>query len=146
MTLRSLLGLLGLVLVSCFAGSPQNPQRSAADNASSGLLGTAWRLEDLAGARAVDGVEATLEFPKDGTAQGDTSCNRFFGGVKISGKSISFSSFATTRRGCPGAVDMQERSYLNALENAEWFALDGRALFIYSKGMDKPLRFIRTKP
>ena len=47
---------------------------------------------------------------------------------------------------CPDAVGTQEGKYLEALEGAERFMVDGSTLLIYSKGMDKPLRFIRTKP
>jgi heat shock protein HslJ len=42
----------------------------------------------------------------------------------------------------PAAMD-QEARYLKALEGAERMALDGPYLLVYSKGLDKPLRFTR---
>lgn len=48
--------------------------------------------------------------------------------------------------GLPGCREDPGGEYLEALEGAERFTVDGSTLLIYSKGMDKPLRFIRTKP
>ena len=111
-----------------------------------GLVGTAWRLEDLAGASVVDRTEATLEFPEAGKVAGSGSCNRFFGTVVISGDSLSFGPLGSTRMSCAEAVGTQETTYLKALQDAERFTLEGSLLLISSKGMGKPLRFIRKEP
>lgn len=111
-----------------------------------GLVGTAWRLEDLAGAGVVDRTEATLEFPEAGKVAGNGSCNRFFGTVVISGDSLSFGPLGSTRMSCAEAVGTQEATYLKALQDAERFTLEGSLLLISSKGMEKPLRFIRKEP
>jgi putative lipoprotein len=118
--------------------------RASAGN-SGGLVGTAWRLEDLGGARVLDRVEATLEFPEDGRAAGNGSCNRFFGPVRIEGESISFGQLASTRMACAELIGNQESKYLEGLQGAERFALDGATLSIYAKGMEKPLRFSRVQ-
>jgi heat shock protein HslJ len=107
------------------------------------LPGSSWRLEDLAGEGVLEGVDATLEFPETGKAGGRASCNRFFGTVEISGQSIKFGPLAATKMFCGDARDAQEVKYLEALQNAERFAFDGPALLVYSKGMEKPLRFAR---
>jgi len=119
---------------------------SRADETTSGLWGTAWRLDDLGGAGVLDRAQATLEFPEAGKAAGSGSCNRFFGTVRISGESISFSALGATQMACAEPVGMQEAKYLKALQDAERFAFDGPALLIYSKGMAKPLRFVRMSP
>lgn len=106
------------------------------------MVGTEWRLKDLGGAGVLDGAETTLEFPEAGKAVGNASCNRFFGAVDISGASIGFGPLATTRKFCAEAVMNQETKYLQALKEAERFSLDGSALLIYSKGMERPLRFV----
>lgn len=107
------------------------------------LTGTSWRLEELGGTAALGDVEATLEFPEAGRASGRASCNRFFGTVEISGSSIRFGPLAATKMSCGAAADAQERRYLDALQAAERFDFDGPALRIYSRGMEKPLRFAR---
>lgn len=111
-----------------------------------GLLGTAWRLEDLGGASVLDRVQATLEFPQEGKVAGSGSCNRFFGSVEVSGTSIRFGMVGTTQMACADAVGAQESRYFTALGDAERFSLEGSTLLIFAKGMDKPLRFIRAEP
>jgi heat shock protein HslJ len=108
------------------------------------LVGTSWRLEDLAGTPAVSGVEATLEFIEGDRVSGNASCNRFSGTVKLSGSSISFGPLAATRMACMSEpANAQETTYLKALNDAERFALDGGSLQIFSKGQVSPLRFAR---
>jgi heat shock protein HslJ len=45
---------------------------------------------------------------------------------------------------CAEPIGNQEAKYLEALQGAERFALEGATLMIYSKGMEKPLRFARV--
>jgi putative lipoprotein len=116
------------------------------DATGGGLSGTTWLLEDLAGAAVLDRVEATLEYPEPGKVAGKGSCNRFFGSVEISSASISFGPLGSTRMACVEAVMSQEAKYLEALQGAERFRIDGTTLLIYARGLDQPLRFIRTKP
>ena len=109
--------------------------------AAQSLLGTEWLLEDLGGRGVLDRVEATLAFPEAGRVTGNGSCNRFTGSVEIGGGTIRFWQVASTRRACVPAVMDQEAKYLKALEGAERFAMEGPWLLIYSKGLEKPLRF-----
>ncbi|MCX7108775.1 MAG: META domain-containing protein [Proteobacteria bacterium] len=126
--------VLGVFLASCASGQQQK--------APPDLLKTEWLLEDLAGKGVLDRVQATLAFPGPDKVAGQGSCNRFFGGVKISGESIKFGALASTRMACASeAVSNQEASYLKALEGAEKIVMDGPYLLIHSKGLEKPLRF-----
>lgn len=148
--------LLGLVLVGCVAGGGNPPPTTRSESAppttpspqpaapAGDLSGTSWRLEALGGEKALEGVEATLEFPEAGKVAGRGSCNRFFGTVEISGQSIKFGPLAATKMACvDDAANAQEKKYLEALAAAERFALDGPALLIYSTGTERPLRFAR---
>jgi heat shock protein HslJ/uncharacterized membrane protein len=108
------------------------------------LWGTAWRLEDLAGAGVVDRVQATLVFPSEGRASGNGSCNRFNGVVTIDGSSIQFGGIATTRKACVEAVMNQEEKYFAALRDAERFETDGQTLKMYVADKAEPLRFIAS--
>jgi heat shock protein HslJ len=158
MILRSTLPLevmMGFVLVGCAAGGGNAPPTTRSEIAPlttpspptappGELSGTSWRLQDLGGESALEGVEATVEFPEAGKVAGRGSCNRFFGTVEISGQSIKFGPIAATKMACiDDAANAQEKKYLEALAAAERFALDGPALLIDSKGMEKPLRFTR---
>jgi putative lipoprotein len=105
------------------------------------LQGTAWRLESLGGTAALEGAEATLEFPEAGKIAGRGSCNRFFGKVEISGASIKLGPLGSTQMGCAEAVMDQEAQYFRALGGAERYAVEETKLLIYCKGLEKPLRF-----
>lgn len=120
---------------------------AAADDPSGGaggLVGTAWRLEDLAGAGVLDRVQATLEFPEAGRVAGSGSCNRVFGKVEVDGESISFGELGSTRRSCGEATNNQETEYMRALANAERFRIQEPFLYVYGAAEEKPLRFIRA--
>jgi heat shock protein HslJ len=120
--------------------------RKAAAGAPSGaawLVGTIWRLEDLAGTGVLDSAEATLEFPSEGRVAGKASCNRFTGAVTVAGTAITFGPQALTRMGCADAVMRQEQAYLEALHGAREFRVEGPFLYIYGANRAKPLRFIR---
>jgi heat shock protein HslJ len=131
--------------VSCASRKPPSPATHAdAPPAANSLVGTEWHLEDLGGVGVLVNVEATLTFPEAGKTAGNSSCNRFFGPVEITGASIHFGPLASTRMACPDAVANQEAKYLKALEGAERFAREGRHLMIYCKEMEKPLRFTES--
>ena len=109
------------------------------------MWGTAWRLEDLAGAGVLDRVQATLEFPSEGRTSGNGSCNRFNGVATIDGNTIQFGGIAATRKACVEAVMNQEEKYFAALRDAERIEVDGQTLKIYVAGKGDPLRFIATE-
>lgn len=132
-----LVDLLRIREIGATVDQPADPTGRA-----EGLRGTAWVLEDLAGAGVVDRVQATLEFAEDGTVSGNGSCNRFHGTVTVTDDAISFSPQAATRMMCPEAVMQQETAYLAALESAKRFETDGTYLYIHAAGQPQPLRFI----
>jgi heat shock protein HslJ/uncharacterized membrane protein len=114
---------------------------AAAAPAPAPLWGTAWRLENLAGADVLDNVQATLEFPGEGRAAGRGSCNRFNGVVTVEDGTIRFGGLAATRMACPEAVMRQEDAYFAALRDAERYEVDGETLRIYASSRPEPLRF-----
>ena len=125
--------------------SVQTEMRVEAAPAAAILWGTGWRLEYLAGASVVDGVQATPEFPSEGRANGNGSCNRFNGVVTIAGDAIQFGGIAATRKACLDAVMRQEDAYFAALRGAERFESDGESLRIFATGQAEPLRFVASQ-
>jgi len=115
--------------------APRAAAQPATDEAQpSALLGTAWRLEDLAGKGVVERSQATLEFPTDGRASGNGSCNRFNGVVTIEGSTITFGGVAATRMACAdNAANAQEMAYFQALQDAARYESDGQTLRIFTK-------------
>ena len=110
------------------------------------LWGTSWLLKDIAGASVPEKPGVTLEFPERGKIAGSGSCNRFFGTAEVSaGGSIAFGALGSTKMACPEPVSAREAKYFNALQKAERFSVEGSTLLIWSKGIEKPLRFSRAK-
>jgi heat shock protein HslJ/uncharacterized membrane protein len=116
-------------------------QETEIERAAVTLWGTAWRLENLAGADMLDNTQATLEFPSEGRASGKGSCNRFNGVVTAESGTIRFGGLAATRMACAEGVMRQEDAYFAALREAERFEVEGEALIIHAAGLPGPLRF-----
>jgi heat shock protein HslJ len=117
-----------------------------ANPASFSLTGTEWLLEDLGGLGVADNIQATLSFPEAGKVAGNGSCNRFFGSAEVSGDSMKLGPLGATRMMCPEPAMNQEAKYINALQAADHFEWKAPYLLIYSKGLEKPLRFTRMPP
>ncbi|WP_297398743.1 META domain-containing protein [Hydrogenophaga sp.] len=110
------------------------------------LVGSEWQLEDLGGRGVLDRVQATLAFPEAGRVAGNSSCNRFFGSYTLMQDRVAFGQLGGTRMACPEAVNDQEMRYLDALQKAQRLEVQGRTMLMHVQGLDKPLRFTRTKP
>jgi heat shock protein HslJ len=110
------------------------------------LVGSEWRLEDLGGRGVLDRVQATLAFPEAGRVAGNSSCNRFFGSYTRMQDRIALGQLAGTRMACAPAVDEQETRYLDALQKAQRLEVRGTTMLMHVQGLEKPLRFTRTKP
>jgi putative lipoprotein len=112
--------------------------------AQRGLTGTTWRLQSIGGEAVLDRAPATLVI-QEGKVSGRGSCNSFFGPVTIEGEKISFGPLGSTRMACAEAVSNQEAKYLEALQAAERFTVEGSTLSIHSRGMEAPLRFVSSR-
>ncbi len=113
---------------------------------ASPLVGSEWRLEDMGGRGVLDAVQATLAFPEAGRVAGNSSCNRFFGSYTLMQDRIALGQLGGTRMACAPAVDEQETRYLDALQKAQRLEVKGKTMLMHVQGLEKPLRFTRTKP
>ena len=102
---------------------------------STELAGTSWVVTGYNnGKQAVVGVlgETTLSvsFGDDGSLNGDSGCNRFFGPYEQQDGTITIGPLAGTRKYCaePAGVMDQEMQLLMALESAATYRLDGNTL------------------
>jgi heat shock protein HslJ len=113
--------------------------------APAGLVGSSWRVEELGGEKVPADAEGTLDFPEAGRVAGRAFCNRFSGKAEIAGASIRFGPLAVTKMACGQSANERESRFLQALQKAERYGLEGRALLIYVAGSDRPLR-LRRQP
>ncbi len=114
--------------------------------AAAPLVGSEWLLQDLGGRPVLDKVKATLAFPEAGRVTGSGSCNGFFGTYTLIEDRISLGQIGSTRMACGEGVSEQENRYLDALRKAERVEVQGTTMWLHTQGLDKPLRFVRTKP
>jgi heat shock protein HslJ len=107
------------------------------------LAGTRWQLDDLSGVAPQRDTGITLEFEDSTRVIGNASCNSYFGPVRIQGQTIDFGQLGSTRKQCPERIMVQERDYMEALEDATRYSISGPFLTIYVMGRSLPLRFSR---
>jgi heat shock protein HslJ len=92
---------------------------SSAAQAAPALVGTTWRLTELAGKPAPlgqDGKAATLELTAGGKrATGFAGCNRMTGAYVLNGDSLQLGPFALTRMACLKGMEL-EKQYVDALQ------------------------------
>ena len=79
------------------------------------LTGTVWWVEGINGKGVIDMSHTTIDFTEEGKVSGDSSCNRYFGGVEIAGASINVGDLAGTRKMCPPAQMDQERAFFESM-------------------------------
>ena len=95
----------------------------------------AWKIVEVSGGAPPD-IEKTdfktLEKGRVGTSVG---CNRIVGGMTVDGGRLAFSQMAATMMACPAPLDAVERSYLDALQEARSWRMEGGTLtFLDAKG------------
>lgn len=83
------------------------------------LLGADWRIVEIDGAPALDGVEARFRFGEDGRLTGKASCNQMSGQWSLGGEGLSLGPMAITKMFCadPGVMP-QEAAVLAVLNDA----------------------------
>ena len=128
------------MLAACAtAKQDQPPAQSAA------LLDTEWVLISLNGSALIEGTEITLNF-KEASLDGSAGCNTYGGSYTASEDSLRLSGVYATEMGCPepkGILD-QEKAYLDALNAAARYRVDGDWLEVYDEAGAPILAFVAS--
>ena len=117
----ALLIVAAMGLASCATGSLEDVE---------------WVLESYGEAGSLESVigdkEVTAEFKsEDGQVVGSAGCNQYFGGYELSGGNLTVPGpLGSTMMACPEDVMNQEFAYLQALQAAESYEIDGDELRI----------------
>lgn len=124
-----MMAMLGAVLLSACAASPQSPE----------LGGQAWVLTSLDGSRevgsAAGGNDITLQFGEDGRAGGSGGCNQYGAGYTVSGNNVSFEQAVSTLMYCePELVMQNEAAFLQALSMVGEWRIEGNTLTLTGGG------------
>lgn len=78
------------------------------------LVGGDWAVASIDGEPTGE-RPPTLQFLPEGRAAGFAGCNRWTGGVVLSGEGVSFTQTATTMMACPEPAMAAERRFLDVL-------------------------------
>jgi heat shock protein HslJ len=87
------------------------------------LLAGAWKLVDLPGVTLPEGAEPTLEIAGD-FVSGATGCNRFTGGIALSGEGLSLMPGGMTMMACEEPLMQLEAAYMERLGRVGLFDID----------------------
>jgi putative lipoprotein len=90
------------------------------------------------------GVHMNVQFGPDGRITGYGGCNRFFGGYTVSGNHIKIGPLASTRKGCPGLINV-ETAFFATLEAASSFEQTDTTLILYDAAGTKLAQFVRAE-
>ena len=89
------------------------------------LTGVRWR-PTYVGAEAIpDDAGLWVEFSVDGSINGNTGCNSFFGSLEQTDSGVAVGPLGSTRRACPEPVMNRESDFLSALQRAAFFEVSG---------------------
>jgi len=119
---------LAALLVLVAAGGCGGDDEAASD--PSAVEGVPWVL--VSGVD-VDGWEASapsISFGEDGTASGSSGCNQWGGSYTFDGDTLELGEIAMTSMGCPPPADEVERAYMDALQQANRWRLEGDELVL----------------
>jgi heat shock protein HslJ len=136
---KSVILLIGLLLVSCATATPQpaapqpaetqpaapaepvettpptqEPSPTAEAPDAPGLTGQVWYLESYLDAQnalaaLMPGSQVTAEFTPEGQVSGSSGCNRYSGGYEVDGDQIKFSPLASTMMACIEPAGLMEQ-------------------------------------
>ena len=99
------------------------------------LVGTEWRLIQLGGEtiRSAEGCFTITLSADGGQLAGVGSCNRITGPYRSDdSRALTIGPLASTRMACP--APKRERDFIEALESATHYDMDGPMLLILSNG------------
>lgn len=102
----------------------------AHDEATAGLVGDEWGVEDIDGEGVIDGSPASLKFLPDGRLAGSATCNRLLGSYQKDGNQLSLERAGTTMMACPQAQMKQEGRLLDLLSEVTRYTIDDSGVLI----------------
>ncbi len=89
------------------------------------LLHGAWLITEINGKPIIAGSSPGLNFETDGKVNGNGSCNRFFGGYRLSGEGLTVGSVGASMMMCDEALMNQEGQIFKVLKELACFGIPG---------------------
>ena len=138
----AVVALSGIGLSGCDSGGMTAPDenKDSGTGAVSALVGPAWRVVTIDGAKVVAGTQLTATFSTDSRVSGSSGCNSYFGRADAKTGTLSVGPLASTMMACQAdGVMPQEQRYLAALQAATSFVVSGDELRLGRSASDVSL-------
>jgi putative lipoprotein len=113
------------------------------DPARAALQGAPWVAREIGGQPAAAAHRAEITFDPQGRAYGTGGCNRFTGGVTLSGASLRFGAMAQTNMACEEAAMAQEARFHAALAATRSYRIEDGRLLLLDEGGAPVMRLAR---
>lgn len=139
-----MLSALILFVTGCASGPVQDPELVNQSSGPQALYDVVWQVEDIDRGGIIDSSHITMQMSPEGRVSGSTGCNRYFGTLTVGQTSFEVSGAGSTRRACVPAIMQQETRFLQALQDARRYKMDGDFVRLYDESGDERMRMIRT--
>ncbi|MCA9950042.1 MAG: META domain-containing protein [Anaerolineales bacterium] len=110
-----------------------------------GLVGTAWNMLTMNGNPPAEGTQITAVFDTNGTVNGYSGCNDYFGPYSTDETTLSAGPLAVTRRACDETTGPQEIAYLDALESVTNYQITDNQLMLANASGEIVLTYSTTE-
>jgi len=130
-----LLFLAGIALVML-----QGRQMSIGGGAE--LTGVHWRAISVADQEIAEDSGVFIRFEVDGSVNGNSGCNNFFGSLERSDSGIGMGQLGSTRMACPGPVMSLEATFLAAVTQTKDIKSGGDTLRLLDAEGDVLAEFV----
>jgi heat shock protein HslJ len=110
------------------------------------LTGTLWQMTSYNNGKGglvsdLSSINTTAIFSEDGNLAGSAACNQYHTTYLVNDSQIEIGPVATTRMMCPEPVMQQEMDYLNALQSAASYEIQGSDLILFNANDTKAVTY-----
>jgi heat shock protein HslJ len=96
------------------------------------LTGTQWTLVSNTGVAVLPATEVTMDFAEAGRLGGNAGCNSYGGDYALQGISFTPGMMMSTLMACEDSINLQESSYLAALQSMKYLQMENDQLLLVS--------------
>jgi heat shock protein HslJ len=110
------------------------------------LVGTLWQMTSYNNGKGglvsdLSSINTTAIFSEVGNLAGSAACNQYHTTYQVNDSQIRIGPVATTRMMCPESVMQQEMEYLNALQSAASYEIQGSDLILFNANDTKAVTY-----
>ena len=126
-------------------GSIQFRQITVQVNPGNPLQNTIWSLNTIRQNEVlVPNTVIVVDFGFNGGMSGNGGCNQYNGTYSVNGNYLYIGSLTKSQASCSAEIDSQEQLYINLLQSARTFRIEGNELIVYDGSGQQILRYTRA--